>query len=93
MVIGLLQLELILYDTNSLKAKRSVLSRLRNHIQKKFNVSFSETGNQDLWQRTEISMTTASNDSAVISRIFTAIEKQIETTPQMSIIKRHMEVL
>ncbi len=93
MVIGLLQLELLLHDTNSLKAKRSVLSRLRTQTQKKFNVSFSEVGHQDLWQRAEIAMTTASVDSKFIAKMFQAIEDQIEAFPAINIIQRHTEIL
>ena len=93
MVIGLLQLELHLNNTHSLKNKRSVISRLRSQVQKKYNVSFSEVGMHDLWGRAEIALTTASTDSRVIDRMFTALEDQIERNPAVRIIKRHMELL
>ncbi len=93
MVIGLLQLELLLNDTHSLKNKRSVISRLRSQVQKKYNVSFSEVGMHDLWGRAEIALTTASTDSKVIDRMFAALEDQIERYPAVRIIKRHMELL
>ncbi|HKJ69535.1 MAG TPA: DUF503 domain-containing protein [bacterium] len=93
MVIGLLQLELHLNNTHSLKNKRSVISRLRSQVQKKYNVSFSEVGMHDLWGRAEIALTTASTDSRVIDRMFTALEDQIERYPAVRIIKRHMELL
>jgi len=93
MVIGLLQLELLLNDTNSLKNKRSVLSRLRSQVRKKYNVSFSEVGQHDLWGRTEIAFTTASTDSKSIDRMFTSLEKLVEKFPAVSIISRHMELL
>lgn len=93
MVIGLLQIELLLHDTHSLKSKRSVISRLRSQTQKKFNVSFSEVGMQDLWGRAEIAMTTASVDSQMIHKLFSKLEKHIEQFPAVSITGRHMELL
>jgi len=93
MVIGLLQLELLLDGTRSLKNKRSVLARLRAQVRKKFNVSFSEVGLHDMWGRTEIAMTTASTESKAIDRMFASLEDQIEGFPAVSIIKRHMELL
>ena len=93
MVIGLLQLELYLNETNSLKQKRSVLSHLKTQIQKKFNVSFSETGMHEKWGRAEIAMTTASMDSKLVNQMFSAIEKQVEMFPAVRITHRHMEIL
>jgi len=93
MVIGLLELELLLDNTRSLKQKRSVLSRLRNQIQKKYNVSFSEVGSQDVWGRAEVAMTTASVDSKMIDRMFASLEKQVDQFPAVRIIQRHMELL
>lgn len=93
MVIGLLQLELLLDGTRSLKNKRSVLARLRARVRKKFNVSFSEVGLQDIWGRAEIAMMTASTESKAIDRMFSSLEDHIESFPAVSIIKRHMELL
>lgn len=93
MVIGLLQVEFLLQDTRSLKHKRSVIARLRTQTQKKFNVSFSEVGMQDTWGRAEIAMTTASNSTQMIHKMFSALEKHLELFPAVTIISRHMEVL
>ena len=93
MVIGLLQVELYLNDTNSLKQKRSVISHLRTQVQKKFNVSFSEVGLQDVWGRADIAMTTASAETQMIHKLFSALEKQIETFPAVRIVRRHTEIL
>lgn len=93
MVIGLLRVELLLNDTRSLKQKRSVISHLRTQVQKKFNVSFAEVGLQDIWGRADIAMTTASNDSQMVNKMFSSLEKHIERFPAVRIIRREMEVL
>jgi len=93
MVIGLLRVELLLNKTHSLKQKRSVLSHLRTQVQKKFNVSFAEVGQQDIWGRADIAMTTAGTDSQMVNKMFSALEKHIELFPAVRIIQRKMEIL
>ncbi|MDO9547528.1 MAG: DUF503 family protein [Candidatus Marinimicrobia bacterium] len=52
MVIGILQMELLLPDTHSLKDKRSVLSRIKNGVRKQFIEQ--QTGVQVLNRKVEI---------------------------------------
>ena len=42
MVIGVMELELALYDNESLKAKRSAVKRIIHRTQNKFNVAMAE---------------------------------------------------
>ena len=51
MVVGVLQQELLLPDTHSLKGKRSILRTVKARVRNKFNVSIAECGDHDIWQR------------------------------------------
>lgn len=51
MVIGVLKVVLILPGNHSLKGKRSVLRKVLSRVSHRFNVSVTECGDQDLWQR------------------------------------------
>ncbi len=51
MVVGVLKLALILPENHSLKGKRSVLRKIQSRVSNKFNISVTECGDQDLWQR------------------------------------------
>jgi uncharacterized protein YlxP (DUF503 family) len=59
MAIGILTIEILIPNSASLKEKRMVLNRLKDKS-RKFNISIAETGYQDKWQRSEISIVTVS---------------------------------
>lgn len=54
MVIGVLQLELHIPESQSLKDKRSALKRLREQLRSRFNVAVAELEANDTWQRARI---------------------------------------
>ena len=54
MQVAFLSVEMQLFDTHSLKDKRSALARLRAELRKRFNVSLAELDHQDLWQRASL---------------------------------------
>ena len=51
MVVGVLKVALILPENHSLKGKRSVLRKIQSRVSNKFNISVTECGDQELWQR------------------------------------------
>jgi uncharacterized protein YlxP (DUF503 family) len=51
MIVGLLTLELYLFEAQSLKEKRIIIKSLKDRIKNKFNVSVAEVDANDLWQR------------------------------------------
>jgi len=69
MLIGLLQVELYLPSVRSLKQKRQIIKSVIARVRNKFNVSVSETGNNDLWQRASVSACIVTNDSAFANQV------------------------
>ena len=51
MVLGVLTIELFIWESQSLKDKRQVLHSLKDRLRGKFNVSVAEVDGQDLWQK------------------------------------------
>lgn len=90
--MGLLQLDIFLPESHSLKDKRSVIKSLRETVRKKFNVSIAETGEQDKWGKSQLSISKVSNQSAVIRKEFQNIQKDIERRYPLEIIKKVEEV-
>ena len=90
--MGLLQLDIFLPESRSLKDKRSVIKSLRETVRKKFNVSIAETGEQDKWGKSELSISKVSNQSSVIRKEFQNIQKDIERRYPLEIIKKVEEV-
>jgi len=63
MVIGVMELELALYDNESLKAKRSAVKRIIHRTQNKFNVAMAEVEEQDALDRAVLGCVVVGNDS------------------------------
>ncbi len=78
MVIGLLQLELYLPSVHSLKNKRQIIKSITTRVRNKFNVSISETGNNDIWQRASISVCIVTNDSKFAGRVMEKVVAEVE---------------
>ncbi|MFA4838885.1 MAG: DUF503 domain-containing protein [Candidatus Neomarinimicrobiota bacterium] len=93
MTIGLLQMDLLLPMTRSLKDKRSVLSRLKNQVRNKFNVAISELGMGDEMSRSQIGIATISNDPSIVHDILQQTEQFIETRFEVQVIGRRIEML
>lgn len=78
MRVAICVLELYIPGVNSLKAKRQVIKSLVQRMRNKFNVSITETGNQDLWQRVELGMAVVCHNGAgadsIMEKIFTFLE-------------------
>ena len=51
MTIGLLQLDLLLPEANSLKDKRRIIKSLKDRLHNRFNCSVAETEHQDVWRQ------------------------------------------
>lgn len=62
MFVGLLEMDLFLPHSRSLKDKRQHVRSLTNQVAKKFNLSVAEAGYQDLWQRSLIGVACVSDE-------------------------------
>jgi uncharacterized protein YlxP (DUF503 family) len=69
MVIGVISWDLEIVGAQSLKDKRSVIKGLKDRLHNRFNVSAAETGQQDLWQRSEISACVVASDLKVAESV------------------------
>lgn len=58
MIVACLRVRLHLPDCHSLKQKRFVLKSLKDRLRGTFNVALCESGYQDKWQLTELSLVT-----------------------------------
>jgi uncharacterized protein YlxP (DUF503 family) len=54
LIVGIALIELHIPGSSSLKAKRSVLNRIKERVKNRFNASVAEVDYQDLWQRAAI---------------------------------------
>lgn len=83
MIVGLAVCECIIYDAHSLKEKRAVLQRILTRLKQKFNVSVSEVGYQDVWQRTKIAIAAVTSNRVMTEMELQNALKLIDSFPEI----------
>lgn len=84
MVIGIVEVELYIPHSTSLKDKRSVLNGLKDRLRKTFNISVAETDKLDKWQSATLTFVTVSNET---SRVNSTLSKLIEDIERNGIVQ------
>lgn len=69
MVVGVLEIELHLPQSTSLKEKRMVVKGLIAQLQRRFKVAAAEVEYQDLWQRALIGISYVAQDQHQVSKV------------------------
>ncbi|HXE56404.1 MAG TPA: DUF503 domain-containing protein [Gemmatimonadales bacterium] len=85
MILATRSWELHLEGCQSLKDKRSVLQRLKSAL-RKFNVSVSETGHLDLWQRAELSCAVVGSDRRVVEETLRSVDRVVAEADGVRVI-------
>ena len=93
MVIGVLQLDLRLYGTQSLKQKRGVIQKILARCRNHFPASCAEIGHQDLWQRSLLGFAVISSSEQVVAPILTRIEDEVLASAELDIINADSEII
>jgi uncharacterized protein YlxP (DUF503 family) len=92
MVVGTLKLELFLPASDSLKAKRSVLNRLRDSVRSGFNASVAEVEHQDLWQRAGIAVAVVGAAPGVLDNVLRDILAAVERDDRLQVLDYQIRI-
>ena len=87
MIIGVLEIELFISQSRSLKDKRSVVKRILDRVRNKFNVSAAEIDYLDLHQRAVIAVVVVSNDQRFANRALSHVSDFIESLYLAEVIR------
>jgi uncharacterized protein YlxP (DUF503 family) len=93
MIIGLLTLDLHIFEAHSLKEKRFVIKSLIDRIKNKFNVSVAEVDANDLWQRSVIGIAFVSNETVMVNKVFEQIKNLVVSIHSVELLDSQMELL
>jgi uncharacterized protein len=93
MFVGILTVEIVVYDAGSLKSKRSVVKGLKDRIRSKFNVSVAEVDNHDLWQRATLGVACVSGEKNFTADVLNKVVDLIRSNTSLELIDYQMEVL
>jgi uncharacterized protein YlxP (DUF503 family) len=92
MVVGVLRLTLHIPHAGSLKEKRHALRKIVDRVRAKFNVSCSEVGSSDLWQRAVVGVACVSNDRAFVNEQLDKVVSEVDRAAVADILDREMEI-
>jgi len=93
MVVGVIRLDLRLFDIHSLKQKRSQVSRLLNRLRSRFPLSIAEVGGLDLLQRIVVGASMTAGTQVQVESVFKHLEDEIYTSGMVEIIALDIEIL
>jgi uncharacterized protein len=93
MVVGILQLQVSVFDAMTLKDKRRVLKSLKDRISNKFNVSIAEVGNNDNIRTALLAVAMVANEGRFVDSALSSIVDFVRAVPQLSLIDYTMEMV
>ena len=69
MIVGCCEIELYIYESYSLKDKRMVIKSIIEKMKRRYNISISEVGDNDIWNKSSIAFCTVSNGMTNVNKI------------------------
>ena len=93
MTIGFCHIDLYLPECASLKQKRSVLKSVMARTRNKFNISVSELGDNDRWQRAQLGVATVANNSRYANQVLSKVVNLIEREDRLIVVDYSLELL
>lgn len=93
MTIGFCHIDLYLPECTSLKQKRSVLKSVMARTRNKFNISVSELGDNDRWQRAQLGVATVANNSRYANQVLSKVVNLIEREDRLIVVDYSLELL
>ncbi len=92
MTIGVLTLELGIFDARSLKDKRRALRSVKDRLRNSFSVSVAEVGALDSWQRAVLGVAMVGNESRFVNSCLDKIVDWIRKQRSVTLIDYNTEM-
>lgn len=93
MIVGILEIELMIDRSHSLKEKRMILKSLKERLRNNFNIAVSETGKQDKWQLAHLGIVTVSLDKKCTNSLLCKVIEFIQQIPEAELVDYQMEFI
>jgi len=87
------EVECMIYNSHSIKNKRSIIKSIKAKLRNNLNVAVTELDFHDLWQRTKLGIVTISNDQVHAEKVIQDAFKLIDFYPDLERTITHVERL
>lgn len=92
MVIGVLQVELSLPASHSLKDKRRLVKSLLDRLHNEFNIAAAEVDAQDNHRHAHLAVTCVSSEARHANQILSRVMSTVERETEMVVVHYDMEL-
>ncbi len=93
MIIGLLQIDVLIPESHSLKDKRSVLKKTIHRLRTRYNVSVAEIDGQDKWARATLAVVTVCTLRDRVEETHRQVLHDLDTAQDLQVLDSHRELL
>ena len=93
MVVGVLRLDIRLYEIQSLKQKRSQVNKILARLRSKYPISIAEVGCQDLLQRAVLGLSMTAGSESQLESVFHKVEAEIYSSGVAELLDTDVEYL
>ncbi|MBZ2174204.1 DUF503 domain-containing protein [Schnuerera sp. xch1] len=93
MIVGICDIKLMIYESNSLKDKRHIIKGLIGKIQSRFNVSIAEVGLNDSWRTSIIGFACVTNDTNHANKVISRVLKFIDGDSRIEVLDYNIEIM
>jgi uncharacterized protein len=93
MIVGVVNFELHLPESRSLKDKRRVIKSLIDRLFQRYRVSIAETGFHELHQRAEISIAVVTQKEADLQKMMEHIRDLLDNVPEAYLTRWEPQLL
>lgn len=93
MVVGVCQLDVMVHESDSLKAKRSVLKRVIARVHQTFPVAIAEVGDHDMWQRAKLGISAVGNEEPHVNAVLDKVVNFVDRLHLVEILDHQIELI
>jgi uncharacterized protein YlxP (DUF503 family) len=93
MYVGALELDVLLGDVSSLKAKRSLVRPVIAELRRKFEVAVAEAGHQELHRRALIGVSCVAADAGRVTEVLDRCERLVAARPELELLSARRRFL
>ena len=93
MIVGILSLQVSVFDAMSLKDKRAVIKSLKDRISNKYNVSIAEVGHCDNIRTSVLGVAMIAGDARFITSALSKIVDFVRAIPQLTLVDYSIETI
>jgi uncharacterized protein YlxP (DUF503 family) len=93
MFAGVLEIDLLLGDVQSLKEKRSIVRPIVAEVRRKFEVAVAEAGHIELHRRTLIGVAVVAAEAAHCVEVLAACERLVAARPEIEVLSTRQRLI